>query len=122
MPKQYSEDLRLKVIKKVEEGEAIAKVSRMFSISRESIYSWIRIKEKTGSIKAKKGYQKGHSHKIKDLEKFASFIQNNDGKTLKEMALKWPEPISAKTICKWLKRIGYTYKKKLFITQKETKT
>lgn len=43
-------------------------VSEMFKIDRKTIYCWRKRREETGSIKPSFGYQKGHSHKIKDLE------------------------------------------------------
>lgn len=118
MSKPYSKDLRLKVIQTIEEGRTITSASRLFNISRETIYSWIRIKQKTGTIEAKKGYQKGHSHKVLDIEKFRIFVDHNKDKTLKEMAEDWPVRISAVSIHRWIKRLGYSYKKNFLPSQK----
>ncbi|NSM56752.1 hypothetical protein HET73_04955 [Wolbachia endosymbiont of Atemnus politus] len=69
MPGPYSEDLRERVLKAVDEKEmTMEEISKMFKMDRKTIYWWRKIREETGSIKPALGYQKGHSHKIKNLE------------------------------------------------------
>ncbi|WP_375315881.1 IS630 transposase-related protein [Wolbachia endosymbiont (group A) of Colletes cunicularius] len=69
MAKPYSEDLRERVLKVVDEKKmTMEEVSKMFKIDRKTIYWWRKRREETGSIKPSSGYQKGHSHKIKYLE------------------------------------------------------
>ena len=120
MPKPYSKDLREKLIEQLDAGMSITKVSRIFRVNWQTIYNWIRIKEKTGKIEAKSGYQKGHSYKIKDLRQLEKFIQENPDKTLKQLAELWLEKISGWTLCRWIKKLVYnTYKKNLFSYQKK---
>ena len=64
----------------------IVETSKVFNVHRETIANWIKIKEKNGHCKSKKGYQKGHSHKIKDKDKFRKFINDNKDKSCKELA------------------------------------
>ena len=52
---------------------------------RETIASWIKIKKEVGNCEDKKGYQKEHSHKIKNKEAFKEFIENKD-RSCKELA------------------------------------
>ena len=73
MPKPYSKDLREKLIGQLDAGMSITKASKIFRVNRQTIYNWIRIKEERGKIEAKAGYQKGHSHKIKDLGQLEKF-------------------------------------------------
>jgi transposase len=119
MPKPYSKDLREKLIGQLDAGMSITKASKIFRVNRQTIYNWIRIKEEPGKIEAKAGYQKGHSHKIKDLGQLEKFIQENPDKTLKQLAELWPEKISGWTLCRWIKKLGYTYKKNFFSYQKK---
>ncbi|WP_341791808.1 IS630 transposase-related protein [Rickettsia endosymbiont of Gonocerus acuteangulatus] len=70
MARAYAIELRLRVIKAVEAGIRISKVSKLFNVSRDTIYKWKKLKDKQGTLEAATGYQKGHSHKIKDSESF----------------------------------------------------
>ena len=119
MPKPYSIDLREKLFAQLDSGMSITKASKIFRINRQTIYNWVSIKEETGKIEAKSGYQKGHSHKIKDLEQLEKFFLENPDKTLKELSWLWPEKISGWTLGRWIKKLGYTYKKNLFSYQKK---
>ena len=118
MPKPYSTDLREKLFARLDSGMSITNASKIFRINRQTIYNWVSIKEETGKLEAKSGYQKGHSHKIKNLEQLEKFILENPDKTLKELSGLWPEKISGWTIGRWIRRLGYTYKKSLFSYQK----
>lgn len=122
MPSPYSYDLRQKVIKAIDGGMSKTQVSSIFKISRNTINTWLHRRRETGDIIALTGYQKGYNPKIPDLEQFRKFAQINGSKTQKEMADEWPDKVSARTISKALKKIGYTRKKKLTVTEKEMKT
>lgn len=119
MPKPYSKDLREKLFAQLDSGMSITKASKIFRINRQTIYNWISIKEETGQLEAKSGYQKGHSHKIKDLEILEKFLLENPDKTLNQLSLLWSEKISGWTLGKWIRKLGYTYKKNLFSYKKE---
>ncbi len=62
------------------------------------------------SLAPKKDWRKGHSNKTPDLDKFKEFAQENQGLTATAMAEKLGN-LSVKTVCKWLKGIGFTRKK-----------
>jgi len=119
MPKPYSIDLREKLFAQLDSGMSISKASKIFRVNRQTIYNWVSIKEETGKLEAKSAYQKGHSHKIKDLKQLEQFFLENPDKTLKELSGLWPEKVSGWTLGRWIKRIGYTYKKNLFSYQKK---
>jgi len=119
MPKPYSKDLREKLFAQLDSGMSITKASKIFRINRQTIYNWISIKEETGQLEAKSGYQKGHGHKIKDLEILEKFLLENPDKTLNQLSLLWSEKISGWTLGKWIRKLGYTYKKNLFSYQKK---
>lgn len=121
MPASYSYDLRTKVINAIDEGMGKTQVSRIFKISRNTIDLWLKKREKTGDYRADVGYQQGYNSKISDLDKFREFAAAHGSLTQKEMAEKWSEKISDRTIGKALKKIGYSRKKKLTVIKKEMK-
>nr|WP_322742598.1 transposase [Synechocystis salina] len=56
-------------------------------------------------------YHRGPQPKINDLDKFKEFAQKKGHLTQKQMAEKWPEPVSSTRIDKALKKIDFTRKK-----------
>ncbi len=105
----YSEDLRKRAVGLVEKGRKIEVVAKLLNIGRTSLYRWVKQKQEKGSLASKKEWQKGYGNKIPDLEKLKEFVQVNKGMTAVAMADFWQ--VSIKTMCKWLKRIGFTRKK-----------
>ena len=70
-----SVDLRERVIAAVDGGMHIDEAVKVFSVCRRAIYNWLNLRATTGSLTPKSGYQKGHSHKIKDWEQFKAFAE-----------------------------------------------
>lgn len=114
MSKIYSLDLREKVVQLVESGVSHTAAAKIFNISRLTIGSWIRLKRTTGLIKAKEGYQKGHSQKITDLEAFKQFAEQNKHDSLRTLEQKLGN-MSDTTIGRAMKKIGYSKKKELWV-------
>ncbi len=123
MASPYSYDLRSRVIEHYEKYKKIALTCETFKISRTIIYDWIRLKEQTGDIKAKEGYQKGYGHKIPDLVAFGNVIKEDNSLTLTEIAKKLDNTVSIMTISRALKKLNITRKKKpMFIKRKAKKS
>ena len=118
MPRAYAMELRIRVIKALEEGMRIINISKLFNVSRDTIYKWKGLKDKQGNLKAAKGYQKGHSHKIRDPKAFKEFFETNKNKTSKELAIQWGN-ISPMTILREIRKLGYSYKKNFSSSKKE---
>ena len=114
MPAAYPYELRIRVLNAHENGMSVIKIKETFDVSRNTVYKWLQIKEKTGDIKAKVGYQNGHSHKVKDMEKFKNFVEANNDKTTKELSDEWECEISRSTILRYISKINYSYKKNIF--------
>lgn len=74
-------------------------------MARKTIYSWLLIQEKTGGLEPQTGFQKGHSHAIKDLEKFKKFVDERTDYAHDEMAEHFS--VGHATIGRMLKKIGY---------------
>ena len=121
MPAPYSDDLRTKVIAAIDRGEKKSHVSRMFNISRDTIDRWLERREKTGNVKAAQAYQRGHSHRIKNWDEFRAFAAQHGDKTQAEMAQLWPGEMSKRTIARALAHLDWTRKKRLMVTENETK-
>jgi transposase len=118
MPAPYPYELRVRVFNAHKRGMSVIKIKETFDVSRNTVYQWLRIKEKTGEINTKVGYHNGHSHKVKDMEEFKNFIEKNYDKTAKELADQWECKVSRTTILRYIKKIGYSYKKNIFSPQK----
>jgi transposase len=122
MPKPYSYDFRKKVIEAIElDGWKKSEVSQLFNISRNTIDLWLKRKAETGDYQALPNQPKGSNHKITNWEKFREFAVVHGDKTQVEMAQLWEEKISDRTISRALKKIGFTRKKRLMVTEKEMK-
>lgn len=117
MARAYSMELRIRVMQTLEKGMRISNISKSFNVSRETIYKWKSLKAKQGSLEAPSGYQKGHSHKIKELEVFRKFFETNIDKTSSELARIWGN-LSASTILRQIRKLGYSYKKNSSSSQK----
>lgn len=121
MPAPYSDDLRQKVLDAIDNGYRKSYVSRLFSISRNTIDLWLKRREQTGSIRAIVDYRRGPQGKIADLEEFRAFATQYGHLTQKEMAAQWREPISDHAISKALRRIDFTRKKRAMAIRSEMK-
>lgn len=117
MPAAYSLDLRQKVLAAIDRGEKKSRVSRMFSISRNTLDLWLKRRHQTGSI-ASKDYRRGPAPKIEDLDAFRDFAQAHGHLTQQQMAQLGPEPLTNRTIGKALKRINFTRKKDLWLPRR----
>ena len=122
MPTPHSDDLRQKALAAVDRGEGKSQVSRMFTISRNTLDLWLKRREATGSPSAIRHYQRGPNPKIENLEQFRVFAQAHGHLTQQAMAQQWQGDISDRTIGKALKRLGFTRKKRLMATENGTKS
>lgn len=121
MPAPYGDDLREKVMIALERGEKKSHVSQMFSISRDTIDRWLNRRAETGSVQAAHGYQRGHSHRIRDWEEFRAFAQRYGDKTQAEMVQLWKGDMSKRTMSRALMHIDWTRKKRRMATENEMK-
>ena len=117
MANPYSYDLRQKVIQAIElDGMKKSEAAQVFGISRNTIDLWLKRRIETGDYQAKPKQPPGNGHKITDWEKFRAFVAEYGNKTQAEMAELWSGQISARTISRALRHIGFTRKKRLMAT------
>jgi len=121
MPAAYRDDLRQKVIAAIDRGEQKSHERESFSISRDTIDRWLKRRDVTGTIQAAQGYQRGHSHRIRNWEEFRAFAKLHGDKTQSEMAQLWQGDVSARTMSRALASIGLSRKKRPTATENEMK-
>lgn len=120
MAKAYSDDFRQKVMQAIElDGIKKSEASQLFNISRNTINLWCQRKAETGGVTVKPRPTVSPRRKITDWEKFQVFVMQHEDRTQAEMAQLWAGQISARTICRGLKKIGFTRKKKPTDTDNE---
>lgn len=111
----YSIDLRKRVVDAVDSGMSITEIAKIFKVCNKTIYLWLALRSTTNSLAPKTGYQKGHSHKVKDWDQFRIFVENNKHRTVKRMIVEWEkinnDTISESAMERALKKINYTAKK-----------
>ncbi len=111
-------DLRKRVIAAIELGLSRKEAAKTFQITESVISKWHSLKTKTGSLEAKKNYQKGHSHKITNEEEFKKFVLANRNDSLRALAEKHGSA-SDTTIGRAMKKIGFTKKKDIWVQRTE---
>ncbi len=122
MPKPYSMDFRQRVIDAIElDGYTKSEVSRIFRISRNTIDLWLKRKAETGSLQPKANKPPGNNHCITDWEKFREFAKAHRDKTQAQMAELWEGKISTRSICRALKKIGFSRPKTRTVPNKTKK-
>jgi transposase len=115
----YSLDFRKRVLVSVKSGMKKLAICELFNICKQTLYNWIKLEESQGHLKPNTGFQKGHSHGIKDLSIFRKFVDLHPDYTQEEMA-KYFE-VSSSKIGRTLQKIGYSRKKRVKHIQKEMK-
>lgn len=117
MSNAYSYDFRKKVIDAIElDGLKKCEAAQVFNISRNTINLWFQLKAATGDVRAQSYRPPGHSHCITDWDKFRAFANQHGDKTQAQMAQLWEGDISARSISRALRRIGFTRKKRHMAT------
>jgi transposase len=114
MAKAYSDDLRRKVIARLEGGGQIKTIAEQFGIGTATVQRWWSRWRASGDLAGRQGTQPGHCAKITDLAAFAAYVAANPDKTQAAMGSDWG--VSRMCICRTLRRIGWTYKKRLSVT------
>jgi transposase len=118
MPKAYDYDLRRKVIEAIElNGMKRCEASEAFGVSRNTIHQWFQLKAQTSNLTPRPVGQGRPRQKITNWEQFQTFVVENADKTQADLAELWPDDISARTISRALKHIGFTRKKDLWVSR-----
>ena len=97
----------------------ITRLFKIFCIFNQ--LTWVVTKQEAdeGHVKPKTGYQKGHSHIIKDPQELITLLEENNFATIDEIAKKLGRG-SPSTIGRILKRLDYVKKKEKNPTKNKT--
>lgn len=125
MGKSYSEDLRLKALEALESGMTKMAVHRSFGISRSTLDDWLHLREQQGHVAPAR-----HPGRIGqgffDPVKFEAFARNHPEATLGQMRVCWEKEygqlLNETTFSRWLRRIGWTRKKRVGFIKNATKS
>jgi len=116
MPASYSLDLRKKVIEYVNKGNSCHSASIKFEISANTVMNWYkRYKSEGHYLSRKVGGKKGRIS-AQDVE---TYVNNNPNFILSEMGAHFG--MSAPGALYWLRKLGFSYKKKPSPMWKQTK-
>ena len=98
----YNIQLRKKILEYIKKGHSARQDADVFSVSKSTIYEWVKRKDLTPILNHTKGYKLNN----KKLEEFIRQNQDIYGYELAEKFNVAPSSMSEK-----LKKIGYTNKK-----------
>jgi transposase len=116
MPGSYSQDFRRKVIEYVKKGNSCHRASLKFEIASNTVRNWYKRYELEGNYLSRKvGGKKGRVSK----EEIESYIRKNPNFILSDMGKHFG--MSAPGALYWLKKLGYSYKKKTSPMWKQAK-
>ena len=111
----YSIDFRKKVLSYCERTGSITEASHIFQISRNTIYGWLKLKEKTGELNHQ---VKGTKPRKVDRDRLKNYLTDNPDAYLTEIAAEFD--CHPTTIHYALKAMGYTRKKRTTPTLNKT--
>ncbi len=111
--KEYSKDLRIRVINHIKSGKTQTSASLIFKVSKSAVNRWWLRYVKDKDLTAKK---RGGSKGKVDVEELQKYVELNPDKTLKEIGIKFS--VSDTAIGKRLKKMNFSYKKKRLPTKK----
>jgi len=111
----YSLDLREKVVKRVEKTNNMLEVSREFEIGYETVRNWMRAYRQENRLAPKEAYRQ-EPYKL-NWEEVGEFVKENPDWYQIEYALYFK--VSPGQICKVLKKLGITRKKKSLTYQEQ---
>lgn len=108
----HSLDLRQRTLRFIEDGGSITKASKMFKVSRSTIYRWL---DREDLAPTKVEYRKKKVD-IKELEKD---VEKNPDLSLKERAKKFG--VTPASLCYRFKKMKITQKKTTSLSRKKSR-
>jgi transposase len=114
MGRPYTLELKTHFVEATKKSDSNLKsLAKLFQISYRSALRWVSADRLGQSLQPKEGYQKGHSHRFKDLEDFKEEVDRNPNRTSAEIASDLGH-VSSSVVRKMLRKIDYSRKKKAF--------
>ena len=103
----YSEDLRKKVIKYIEKGGSKKGASEVFELHRNTVSLWWNRYKKEGDYRARERLGKKSNITAEEVKEY---VELNHNFKASDMGKRFG--ISSVGAFYWLKKLGYSYKKK----------
>jgi len=119
--KPISEDLRVRILNMYRSGATAVEAATHFGVCARSVYRWDKLEKKQGTVSS--GHTRsGRKSKIVVDEQFEEFAKATATQTLQAMADYWnqkaEEHVSQMAMCRAVKKLGYTRKKRRIATKK----
>jgi transposase len=114
--KAYSQDLRQRIVRAVDEGQSRAEAARRFSVSERTVRRYLRQRTRTGSL-APVAYRHGPAPAIPPEQEgvLLTQLRAHPDATLEAHCALWEREqgraLSASTMCRAQQRVGWTVKK-----------
>src|SRR6266702_2681568 len=123
--KAYSQDLRERVLRAVDQGYQRADIIKLFGVSRATIKRYLKRRAETGEVKAK-------SHPGRPPKKFAPLqaglvaqLEAHTDATLEMHCQFWEQAsgvaVSPSTMSRAIRRVGWTRKKRRWVPLNATR-
>src|SRR5687768_17081158 len=116
MGKAYSEDLRERVLQRLDGGLSKMQAHRTFGVSRSTLDDWLRLRQAQGHVRDTPRQRTQHGA-LSDLAVFGEFAARHRGATLGQMAHAWQQEhgrlLSINTFSLALQALGWTHKKRV---------
>ena len=103
----YSIDLRKRVIKFIEEGNSQQSATKIYNLNKATVNRWWQRYKKEGYVNPRMDL--GRKAKI-DKAELKKYVDAHPDSRLCDISLKFM--VSVNAIHRWLKKLGYSYKKK----------
>ena len=99
----YSNDLRKRIIQRLEAGEKVKTVAEMFEVGLNCVYTLLRRYKKTGSYEAlPSGGGRPSKLSESDIERLREIVQKHPDATLEELREMGCFAVSRATLCRVL--------------------
>ena len=114
-----SEDLRVKVLRAVDQGHPREEIVKLLGVSQATIKRYLKQRRETGSV-APKVIPGRTPKKLGPLQaELATQLQAHDSLGLEEQCRLWEQShgvrVSTSTMCRAIKRVGWTRKKRRWV-------
>lgn len=124
MVKAISEDLRKRVLAMYRGGKTAKESAAHFGVCERVVYRWDKQEKEQGTLAA--GHSRsGRKSKIVIDKRFEEFAKETAYQTLQQMADYWnqqaEEAVSQMTMCRAVKKLGWSRKKRPSATKSATK-
>src|SRR5215469_11964049 len=117
--KAYSQDLREKVLRAVDQGHSRQEIIKVLGVSPATIKRYLKQRRETGNI-APKAIPGRTPKKLGPLQaELAAQLQAHDSLGLEEQCRLWEQShgvrVSTSTMCRAIKRVGWMRKKRRWV-------